>query len=150
MNKKFFFFLTILLLFILFSASIGTARPAEKTDYGRRLLGYWFGTHQQAGIEGDIQTISRHNSDGTFYIRFRLIQNGKPIHEQNESGTWELKDKILIMVTTHINGKHLDKDKYITDRYYIHKLTDSEQYCEHVETGTKFKYVRVDNQFNFP
>jgi hypothetical protein len=150
MNKKIFFFPTILFLFILFSVSIGTVGLAEKTDYAHRLIGCWFGTHQQAGIEGDIQAISIFNSDGTFYIRFRIIQNGKPVYEQNESGTWELKDNIKIMVTTHINGKHLRKDKYITDRYYIQKLTDSEQDYEHMENGTKFKSVRVNNQFNFP
>jgi hypothetical protein len=122
----------------------------EKIDYAHLLIGYWFGTHQQAEIEGDIQTISSFNSDGAFYIRFRLIQNGKPVYEQNESGTWELKDNIKIMVTTHINGKHLGKDKYITDRYFIHKLTDSEQHYEHMKTGTKFKTIRVNNEFNFP
>jgi hypothetical protein len=129
----------------------GLAYPQKMDSDANKLIGTWFGTHKQSDVEGDIQSISTFYSNGAFFVKFRVIQNNRPVLEQNELGTWELKDDgQIIIITTHINGKHLGKDKYITDKYVIRKLTDSEQYCDHVGTGTKFKYVRVNEEFKFP
>jgi hypothetical protein len=141
-----FVFVSIILSFM----SIGLAYPQNMDSDANKLIGTWFGTHKQSNVEGDIQTISTFFSNGTFFAKFRIIQNNRPVHEQNELGTWELKDnRQIIIITTHIDGKHLGKDKYITDKYVIRKLTDSEQHCDHVD-GTKFKYTRVNDQFKFP
>ena len=134
---------------VLFAAVVAAGLP-EKTDNAYNITGCWFGSHQQAGIDGDIQNISCFKSDNTFLIRFRVIQNGRQIGEQTESGTWELKGNIKTMVTTHINQEHLDKDQYITDRYLMLGMDGSELHYEHLTSGTKYKAIRVSNEFNFP
>ncbi|MFZ5564161.1 MAG: lipocalin family protein [Thermodesulfobacteriota bacterium] len=126
------------------------AAVSSNTVESARIVGMWFGTHQQDEIDGDIQTLSRFNSDGTFVIEFRVIQDGKLVGEQVESGTWKLKDGVKTLVTTHINGYPLSKEEIITDAYYIHKLTNTEQHYEHIKTGAKFNAVRVDEGFVFP
>jgi hypothetical protein len=144
------FILSVFVSIILFFMSIGLAYPQKMDNDANKLIGTWFGTHKQSDVEGDIQTISTPYSNGAFFIKFRVIQNNRPVLEQNELGTWKLKDnRQITIITTHINGQHLGKDKYITDNYVIRKLTDSEQDCDHVETGTKFKYIRVNDQFKF-
>jgi hypothetical protein len=145
------FILSVFVSVILFFVSTGLAYPQKIDIDANKLIGTWFGTHKQSDVEGDIQTISTFYSNGAFFAKFRVIQNNRPVLEQNELGTWELKDNTqVIIITTHINGQHLGKDKYITDKYVIRKLTDSERHCDHVETGTKFVYIRVNDQFKFP
>ncbi len=42
------------------------------------------------------------------------------------------------------------KSRYITDKYLIIELTDSEMRYEHMKSGTKFKLSRVKEGFEFP
>ena len=126
-------------LVIMLFASIAVAELPEKIDNEDGIIGCWFGTHQQNDIRGDIQTISCFKSDHTFSVRFRIMQNGRSVAEQTESGKWELNGNIKTMATTRINQESLSTDKYITDKYLILRLTRSEQHYEQMENGIHFK-----------
>ena len=141
---------SILLIPIFFGCASRIHPPSLDGPEKERLIGYWFGVHEQEGIDGDIQAIFQRKADGTFYVRFCIINNGKPTWNQEESGTWHLDGSLKTTVTTHINGRHLGESRYITDKYLITKSTDSEILFEHVGTGTKFRYIRVKEGFEFP
>jgi hypothetical protein len=140
--------ISILLFVTLFSSLSGAALPHESGK--ERIVGYWFGVYQQVGVDGDVQEICHIKADGSFLIRFRIVQDGHPVGEQSESGRWEVKDNIKTMVTTHINGKQLGGSEYITEKYRITKLTDSEMNYEHIKTGKAFKLTRVGEGFKLP
>ena len=149
MINKFICFLSVTIIVSFLGLNVNAAVLPDGDDT-ERLVGLWFGTHQQDGIDGDIQTLTKFNPDGTFLIRFRLVQGGKAVGEQSESGTWELKNNIKTMVTTHIGVHPLPQDKVITDSYTIYKLTNTEMHYEHIKTGTRFKATRVQEGFVFP
>lgn len=142
------FSVPILLIVVFFGTVTIAALPDGISNEG--IVGYWFGIFQQESIDGDIQAIAHFKADGNFRIKFRIVQNGRPVAEQEESGRWNLKENLKTMVTTYIDGEHLEPSKYITDTYLIKKLTHAEMDYEDIKTGKKFKAIRVQESFKFP
>ena len=136
------FCLVVILLMACTSLAAAASEPKDED-----IVGVWFGVRQQKATKTETQEICRFKADGSFSISFRRIKDGQVLEEQNESGRWELNDNVKTMVTTHINGKHLDKSRYITDKYLIIELTDSVMRYEHMKSGAKFKLSRVKEGF---
>jgi len=146
MNKT---HLRFCLVIILLMACTGLAAAASELK-DKDILGVWFGARQQKATKTETQEICRFNADGSFSISFRRIKDGQVLEEQTKSGRWELNGNIKTMVTTHINGKQLDTSKYITDKYVIIEVTDSDMRYEHLKSGAKFRLTRVQEGFKFP
>jgi hypothetical protein len=149
MNRRLLNFSVLMLLIVVLFGTISIAALPDITDKDK-LVGFWFGVHQQEGIDGDIQAISHFKADGTYYVKFRVVHDGRIVVEQEESGRWDLKDNVKTMVTTHANGMHLGTSRYVTETYIIRKLTHSDLYYEDLQSSTKFKAIRVREDFKFP
>jgi hypothetical protein len=141
-------FLVFLMFVLIVPGSF--AAPSSK-QRATSIIGVWYGVHRQQGSGTETQEICRFGADGSFDIRFRAVEKkGQPVLEQNEAGRWELKGNIKTMVTTHINGKHLGVSQYITDRYLITDLSDSEMRYEDITSKAQFKLIRAKEGFEFP
>jgi len=139
---------TVLLIFALI-VSISLAAAADEPN-DKSIVGFWFGTRRQKATNTEMLEICHFKPDGTFSITFRKMKDGKLVEEQNESGRWERNQNVKTLVTTHINGKQLETSRYITEKYLITELTDSEMRYEHIKSHAKFKVIRVKEGFKFP
>ncbi len=149
MNKRHVRFFSPILIMVMLIGFISSA-PLLGDPSNKSIVGVWFGARQQKETRRVIQEICHFKADGSFHIRFRKIKDGQPDREQNESGRWELKDNGKTMVTMNINGEDLPESRYITEKYLIIELTDSEMRYEHAKSGKQFRLIRVNEGFEFP
>ncbi len=118
------------------------------------VVGRWF-NEAPTKDGGKRFSISERNPDGTFVVRFRVIEASGKVWEQTELGFWGVDGPIYFTITRGFldNGKVVatnPMDPTFYDAYEILELTESTMRYRSVGNADEFTTRRVPQSFEFP
>jgi hypothetical protein len=125
--------------------TITTDKPATPLEVAQRvewLTGKWYGD-QPTQTGGRRQWIMDRNTDGTFYVQFKVTED--TVENFEEKGTWGVCGKYEATKTDGYGG-----NAYLWDVYEITLLTEKDFHYRNVETGNQYQVKKVPNEFTFP
>jgi len=103
----------------------GPSVPAacELAPAGSPLVGAWYGSSQQSGVRGELQTLMTVAQDGSFTLQ-RRVKAGRAIRsELRESGCWQYADGTYSTRITRSNGDVVDgSDPIYRNAYRVEKV----------------------------
>ena len=117
-----------------------SATAAAPTVRPEALTGCWFSTGTQGAPDETVQGISHREADGSFSVRFAIIDGNGQVAHLTESGYWGVNASRYLTITTVVNGRPAS----FADIYDVLSLAaDRVSYRRIGETTTLFQSERV-------